>query len=94
MPSAREAMPEKTEFAGCVVMIVREYPATGKWNSAYPNGRARIRSAVTAGGKGQLTRNIFPSAGIWISVSITGRPAMDSIALAYPRIWPMYLSLM
>lgn len=37
MPSAREAMPEKTEFAGCCIdMETREYPATGKTEIGTP----------------------------------------------------------
>ncbi|MFF1384663.1 hypothetical protein ACFVWT_13965 [Arthrobacter sp. NPDC058288] len=37
MPSAREAMPENTEFAGCCIdMEIREYPATGKTEMGIP----------------------------------------------------------
>ncbi len=49
MPSAREAMPENIEFAGCCIdMVVREYPATGnveygtpKWACQNPGCRHR-----------------------------------------------------
>lgn len=33
-------------------------------------------------------RYIFPSASIWISVSTTGRPVMDSIASAHAGGYP------
>ena len=37
MPSAREAMPENTEFAGCCIdMEIREDPATGKTEIGIP----------------------------------------------------------
>jgi hypothetical protein len=51
-----------------------------------------VRTSVI--GEGQLIRNIFPSAGIWINVSITGLPITDWIASALPCIYPTYLSLM
>ena len=37
MPSAREAMPDNTEFAGCCIdMEIREDPATGKTEIGTP----------------------------------------------------------
>lgn len=37
LPSAREAMPDNIEFAGCCIdMVVREYPATGKTEIGTP----------------------------------------------------------
>jgi hypothetical protein len=69
-------MPE-TEFAGLLIVHTeRVCPATGKVEYG------RTRNASTAGSEDQPIRNIFPSAGIWIRVSTTGRPVIDWIASA------------